>query len=152
MLNIFVCFLEITNKCKLFSCLSLMRKNKKTKFLQFFYSCEWRNLAETSSCELDGIVHVQHLGKCWWLHWTKRLKTDSLRNTVHHKWIRCPKTFFHHCNLQLHGSRDQQQPRGSTMISVFRQTLFLLLHLWHRTRQCFVPDRAARSLFQVVAS
>lgn len=30
--------------------------------------CEGRHLAETSSSELDGTAHVQHVSECWWLH------------------------------------------------------------------------------------
>lgn len=46
--------------------------------------------------------HVQHVGKCWQLHKNKlhfKSKNESQSNTIHHKCIRCPKTFFQHCLL-----------------------------------------------------
>lgn len=43
-----------------------IRKQKSFgTFLVLLGALQGRHLAKTSSCELEGTVHVQHVDKCW---------------------------------------------------------------------------------------
>lgn len=47
-----------------------MGQKERTKFLHYYPPdvLQGRRLAETPSSELHGTVHMQHVGKRWWLH------------------------------------------------------------------------------------
>lgn len=86
-----VCFKRVwlhqghTNKWKLLCCLLVIRQNKKSKFLQFLYSC-------TMDVLQRDVTLLKHPGVSWTcsrrvnvrtINCTWRLKTDSQRNSIH---------------------------------------------------------------------
>lgn len=72
----------------------LVKRPKKGK-LNSCTLCAQDVLQET---ELDGTVHVQPVGRCWWLRYNKLHLDTEDRLCAQHKSMRCQKACCNLCN------------------------------------------------------